>query len=64
LLTTDPALAALVGDVAERRVLRGLSPADTSVAEPGEDELGPAEEDPYPDDPPLARPGQPGGDQA
>jgi glutamate--cysteine ligase len=51
LLTTDPALAALVGDVAERRVLRGLCPADTSVGEPGEGELLPTEENPYPDDP-------------
>jgi glutamate--cysteine ligase len=51
LLTTEPALAALVGDVAERRVLRGLCPADTSVGEPGEAELPPTEESPYPDDP-------------
>ena len=56
LLTSDPGLAALVGDVAERRVLQGLCPADTSVGEPGEAELPPAEESPYPDDP------DPGGD--
>jgi glutamate--cysteine ligase len=56
LLATDPDLAALVGDVAERRVLRGLCPADTSVGEPGEGELPPTGESPYPDDP------APGGD--
>jgi glutamate--cysteine ligase len=56
LLTTDPALAALVADVAERRVLRGLSPADVSVGEPGEDDLPAVGENPYPDDP------VPGGD--
>ncbi|NMO89715.1 ergothioneine biosynthesis glutamate--cysteine ligase EgtA [Actinomycetospora sp. TBRC 11914] len=61
LLTTDPALAGLVADVAERRVLRGLCPADTGVGEPGEDELRPAEENPYPDD---TTPGEPGGDHA
>jgi glutamate--cysteine ligase len=53
LLTTDPALATLVGDVAERRVLRGRSPADDSVGEPGEGALSPADENPYPDDPVL-----------
>lgn len=63
LLITDPDLATLVGDVAERRVLRGLSPADTSVGEPGEDELRPAEESPYPDNP-LPGPRMPGGDHA
>ncbi|MCD2195068.1 ergothioneine biosynthesis glutamate--cysteine ligase EgtA [Actinomycetospora endophytica] len=56
LLTTDPDLAALVGDVAERRVLRGRCPADEPVGEPGEGELRPADESPYPDDP------LPGGD--
>ena len=56
LLTTDPDLAALVGDVAERRVLRGRCPADESVGEPGEGALRPADESPYPDDP------VPGGD--
>jgi glutamate--cysteine ligase len=50
LLGTDPALAALVGDVAERRTLRGLCPADTGVGEPGEGELPPTEENPYPDE--------------
>ena len=49
LLTTDPDLAAIVGDIAERRVLRGLCPADVPVGEPGENELGPAGESPYPD---------------
>ncbi len=63
LLTTDPGLAGLVGEVAERRVLRGLCPADTSVAEPGEDELCPAGESPYPDDPLPGRL-EPGGDHA
>jgi glutamate--cysteine ligase len=51
LLTTDPDLAALVGDVAERRVLRGLCPADESVGEPGEADLGLAQQSPYPEDP-------------
>lgn len=58
LLTTDPDLAALVGEVAERRILRGRCPADDSVGEPGEGDLRPADESPYPDDP------LPGGDHA
>ncbi|MDL5158050.1 ergothioneine biosynthesis glutamate--cysteine ligase EgtA [Actinomycetospora termitidis] len=68
LATTDPALATLVGEVAERRVLRGRCPADDPTVEPGEGELGPAVENPYPsprdpDDHPD-HPALPGGDPA
>lgn len=56
LLSTDPDLAELVADVAERRVLRGLCPADEPVGEPGEVDLRSTEEHPYPDHP------VPGGD--
>lgn len=61
---TDPALAALVADVAERRTLRGRCPADDATVEPGEGELGPAVENPYPDPRDADGPALPGGDPA